>query len=153
MLARILVTIVFHFYQSFVSAADVHCRCDEGGGYTSCFTKWASDQVSADIHLTCICKSRGSQPEVQNHYMSELLIFRKGWWVEVAATRGVLDSLWRETVRPSNLERGQRGIEIEGAQNGGGRKSKFCKSYILFIVNAFHYPNVAPFQKNPIKTV
>merc|ERR1712061_621770 len=43
MLARILVTIVFHFYQSFVSAADVH-RCDEGGGYTSCFTKRASDQ-------------------------------------------------------------------------------------------------------------
>ena len=132
MLARILVTIVFHFYRSFVSAADVHCRCDEGGGYTSCFTKWASDQVSADIHLTCICKSGGSQPEVQNHYMSGLLIFRKGWWVEVAATRGVLDSLWRETVRRSNLERGQRGIEIEAAQNGGGGKSKFCNSYSLY---------------------
>ena len=25
--------------------------------------------------------------------------------------------------------------------------------HILFIVNAFHYPNVAPFQANPIKGV
>ena len=26
-------------------------------------------------------------------------------------------------------------------------------NHILFIVNAFQYPNVAPFQENPIKTV